>query len=88
MLTREDIESLGFELNENTNWFHKEDITIAAANIIYGHSSAIQIWKATPKTKTDLLLFQGCVKNKSELVVLLDQVDTRVKEELNMLNPI
>jgi hypothetical protein len=75
MITKEEISSLGFELNENCNWYTKDKITIAAANVIYGHSGYIQIWLANEKIKCDLLLFQGTVNSKAELIVLLEQVN-------------
>jgi hypothetical protein len=79
MLNREDIESLGFILNENCNWFTKDRITIAAASVIQNHSGYIQIWLATDKSKTDLLLFQGTVNSKAELITLLEQVNNYKK---------
>jgi hypothetical protein len=75
MLSKANIEDLGFTLNENCNWFTKDRITIAAANVIYNHSGDIQIWLGNERSKCDLLLFQGTVNSKEELITLLEQVD-------------
>ena len=90
MMNSDDIKSLGFTLNENCNWFTKETITIAAANIIYQHSDYIQIWKCNEKlqkgndkSKCDLLLFQGKCRSKEELIVLLEQVSEYENIKIN-----
>jgi hypothetical protein len=68
MLTVADVESLGFILNENSNIFHKGNITITGAQVVYGHSSEILIHCM------DDLFFEGDVKDKQGLIKVLDEI--------------
>jgi hypothetical protein len=76
MLTIKDIEELGFIMGPHDIGFKRDRLLIAAANLVAGRSDYIQIWINVPN-KTDLLVFQGCVRSKEELTLLLEMVDTR-----------
>lgn len=66
-LDKIDIESLGYVLNTNSNIFHKDNISITGGGIINDTYRFIII-------REHDVIFEGTIKNKSELVKLLIQL--------------
>jgi hypothetical protein len=67
-MNKEDIEQLGFIMNENSGIFHKGKYSVHANGSIINHTNQFMVFK------DDDLLFKGTVKNVSELKVLLKQL--------------
>jgi hypothetical protein len=70
-LDQSDIESLGFILNENSNIYHKDKYTLQYCQSMNNH---VEVYSNIFKEGYNDNLFNGKVKNKSELKVLLKQL--------------